>query len=215
MTVSTTRLSSSIFFSFILQSHLHCTLVTTDREIAEVMDIDQFKEALSEANEDNFLIKLSQMEDATKLLKTQGKNVKGAEEVLADLRRAAKLAYLNKEDAIHVELLRSLCKERNIKVDGSKRALVRRLLRNANYYEMKRPADKAGHRKPRKKWTEEEANAFMEGYAIYGHGKWVQIKNHSPEKLENRDNKQIREKARNLINNGDLVETYQEETWYV
>jgi len=186
-------------------------LATTDAEIAEVMDVDQFKEAVERAMKSNFLIKLLEMEEATALLKTQGKNVKGAEKYLADLHRAANLAYLNHEDAVDVELLRSLCRERNIKVDGSKRALVRRLLRNANYYEMKRPADKAGHRKLRKKWTEEEVNALMEGYAIYGHGKWVQIKNHSPEKLENRDNVQIKDKVRNLINSGDLVINIREE----
>ena len=170
------------------------------------MNAKQFQTALITATKSNFLIKLVQMEAATALLKSEGP-AEGAESILRKLEQEAKRAFEIQEDAISVEFLRTLCKNRNLKVDCDKITLAKRLLRNANYYKKQRQADKIGCRKRREKWTEEETEAFLQGYKKYGHSKWVQIQEFSP-KLKKKTNKQIRAKARNLIMSGDLDEMY-------
>ena len=170
------------------------------------MNAEQFQKDFSNAIDNNFLIKLAQMEEATALFKSKGP-IEGAKCIMAKLRLEARMAFEYREDDIDMDLLRSLCRKRNLKTVGHKRKLAKRLLRNANYYDVLRPSDRAGYQSPRKRWTDKETKAFLEGYEKHGHGKWVQIQKHSP-KLKKRSNTQIREKARNMIKCGDLVEMY-------
>lgn len=170
------------------------------------MNAEQFQRAFSNAIDNNFLIKMAQMEEATALLKSKGP-IEGAKSFMAKLRLEARMAFEYHEDAIDMDLLRSLCRKRDLKTVGDKRKIAKRLLRNANYYDALRPSDRASHQSPRKRWTGKETKAFLEGYEKYGHSKWVQIKEHSP-KLKRRSNVQIKDKARTMIKRGDLMEMY-------
>ena len=131
------------------------------------MNAEQFQKDFSNAIDNNFLIKLAQMEEATALLKGKVLTEGAKSKILSDmakLRLEARMAFEYHEDDIGIDLLRYLCRKRNLKTVGHKRKLAKRLLRNANYYDALRPSDRAGGQRPRKRWTDEETKAFLEGY---------------------------------------------------
>ena len=154
-----------------------------------------------------FLESVFQMQKLTDCLKVYGTQCEDLEECrerLEELDEEAKEAFEMAEAEITCGFLHELIKKRGLSTVGGKRVLVARLLRDANYFEEPVVMDAAGVRKKRKKWTEEETDALLEGYAKYGHGKWERIKSHSPEELKGRNGVQIKDKARTLYNRGEL-----------
>ena len=115
-------------------------------------------------------------------------------------------AFETAEAEITCGFLHELLNKRGLSTVGGKRVLVSRLLRDANYFEEPVATDTVGVRKKRKKWTEEENEAFLEGYDKFGHGKWEKIKSYSPEELKDRDGGAIKDHARILYKRGDLKE---------
>ena len=155
----------------------------------------------------DFLESVFLMQKLTDCLKRYGSKCEDLEECrerLEELDEEANEAFEMAETEITCGFLYELLNKRGLSTVGGKRALVDRLLRDANYFKEHAVTDRAGVRKKRKSWTEEEMDAFSVGYAKYGHGEWKKIKNHSPEELKDRNGDSLKDRARTLYKRGEL-----------
>ena len=155
----------------------------------------------------DFLESVFQMQKLTDCLKRYGSECEDLEECrerLEELKEEANEAFEVAGSEITCGFLHELLNKRGLSTAGGKQALIDRLLRDANYFEEQIPIDRAGVRKKRKDWTEEENDAFLVGYAKYGHSYWKKIKNYSPDELKGRTSVQIKDRAKTLYKKGEL-----------
>lgn len=155
----------------------------------------------------DFLCLLFEMQRITDFLKendVESDEVEESRQRLTKLHKEATLAYKSYGHEISRATLDDFLKMRNLVVIGRKEEKVARLLRDANTFKEQFDSDKAGHRKKRVPFSDEEKEAIKVGIKVFGHGKWTQIKDYSPEALGNRTGVQIKDCARNLHKSGML-----------
>ena len=155
----------------------------------------------------DFLYQLFKMQRITKFLQendVESDDLKKYRQQLTNLHKKATLAYKSHGHEISRSALEDFLKMRNLVVTGRKEEKVARLLRDANIFKEQIDSDKVGHRKKRVPFSDEEKEAIKVGIKVFGHGKWTQIKDYSPEALGNRTGVQIKDCARNLYKSGVL-----------
>lgn len=150
------------------------------------------------------LFKMQRITDFLKKNDVESDALKKYRQRLTNLHKEATLAYKSHGHEISRSTLDDFLKMRNLVVIGRKEEKVARLLRDANTFKEQFDSDKAGHRKKRVPFSDEEKEAIKVGIKVFGHGKWTQIKDYSPEALRNRTGVQIKDCARNLFKSGML-----------